>query len=269
MALKDITVGQYAPRASIIHSLDPRTKFGVICMAMVLVFSVGSGPVLVFIGLIGFLLFRMADLGMGLAVRNLRPFVWIFLLTGLLHAFYTQGSVIVTIPVVNGNITREGLRNGIFYCLRISVLLVYAGWFTLTTSPMEFTDALERLLRPFRRIGVPSHEIAIMMSIAIRFIPLFIDETERIKKAQISRGSRFDGGPIRRVHSALPVVVPLFLSAFRRANDLAYAMDSRCYQGGDHRTHFHELVLRRSDRLALAAAAAAGCLILALDGYRR
>jgi energy-coupling factor transport system permease protein len=145
------------------------------------------------------------------------------------------------------------------------VLLVFANAMTLTTSPMELTDSIERFLRPFRKIGVPAHEIALMVSIAIRFIPIFIEETDRIQKAQASRGCRTDGPIWVRIRGVFPVLVPLFLSSFRKAGDLAFAMDARCYTGGEGRTSLHELRFRGPDGIAIAAAAIAGFGFIWMD----
>jgi len=175
----------------------------------------------------------------------------------MLHAFFTEGRVLFRLPVAGLPVTSDGLAGGLFYTLRIVVLLVFANAMTLTTSPMELTDSIERFLRPFRKIGVPAHEIALMVSIAIRFIPIFIEETDRIQKAQASRGCRSDGPVWRRIRGVFPVLVPLFLSSFRKAGDLAYAMDARCYSGGEGRTSLHELRFRRPDGIAMAAAAVA------------
>ena len=148
-------------------------------------------------------------------------------------------------------VTKNGIYNGMLYSFRIVLLISYAHFLTLCTSPMEFTDGLERLMRPLRRLRFPTHELAMMISISLRFIPIMLEEVERIQKAQVSRGARFDGNIIRRIRSLLPIVIPLMVSTFRRANDLSLAMDARCYQGSGNRSSFHELILVKNDWLAI------------------
>ncbi len=196
-------------------------------------------------------LFRISRLQIGLALKNIKPFFWLFLITFLLHALLTKGKILYTIPTLKITVTQDGIYQGAYYTFRIAVLIVLASILTLTTSAMSLTDALERFMRPFRKIGLPAHEIAMMLSISLRFIPILMEETERIRNAQLSRGACFEGTIIQKVRSIVPMIVPLFLSAFRRANDLALAMDSRCYQGGEGRTHFHVLIFKRNDAFAL------------------
>jgi energy-coupling factor transport system permease protein len=262
----DITLGQFAPRDSVIHRLDPRTKLAILTVAMAVAFALKGSYACFVLWVAGMALYAASRLSPAMALRSMRPFGWLFLLTFGLHAFTTPGTPLFRAPFVRGlAVTAEGVNRGVFYSLRIAVLILYAGWFTLTTSPMDFTDGLERLLRPFRRIGIPAHEIAMMLSIAVRFIPIFIDETERIRRAQISRGGRFDGGPVSRIRGITPVVVPLFLSSFRRAADLAYAMDARCYQGGDRRTGYRKLEILKRDRGAMAVACGFGLMLLVAE----
>ena len=196
-------------------------------------------------------LFQLSKLDVRLALRNLRPFFVLFLLTFLLHGMFTEGRILWKVPFVSVFITEEGIYQGVFYTFRIGILVVLASLLTLTTSPMSLTDAFERFFVPFRRLGVPSHEIAMMLSISLRFIPILIDEAERIRKAQISRGGRFEGNIFRKVRGVVPIIIPLFLSTFRRANELALAMESRCYRGGEGRTSYHVLRFRRIDVVAL------------------
>ena len=265
MALRDVTLGQYAPRNSIVHGLDPRSKVMIFMSAMVCALFLKQSLFLCFFGISGLFIYRLSRLRASIALKNMRPFVWLFLLTFLLHAFFTDGRVLFKLPAVSLAVTSEGLANGLFYTLRILVLLVFANAMTLTTSPMELTDSIERFLRPFRRIGVPAHEIALMVSIAIRFIPIFIEETDRIRKAQASRGCRTDGPLWTRIRGVFPVLVPLFLSSFRKAGDLAFAMDARCYTGGEGRTNLHELRFRTSDGIAVSAAVIAGLGFIWMD----
>ena len=249
--IKDITLGQYAPRESIIHKLDPRTKVLASLFLMSMLLFIRRLEIILLFFVVVLVLYILSKLNIGLALKNLKPFVWLFLLTFLLHCLFTKGKILVEIPFVKGYITEEGIYRGIFYTLRIGILVVMANLLTLTTSPMSLTDGIERFLSPFRRVGVPAHEIAMMLSISIRFIPILIEEAERIRKAQISRGGCFEGNLLRRIRSIIPLIVPLFLSTFRRANDLALAMDARCYRGGEGRTSYHILRFRRADMLAL------------------
>jgi energy-coupling factor transport system permease protein len=265
MALKDITLGQYAPRDSWIHQLDPRTKVFIFLGAMLCAIAIKKTAVLGLFGLFGLALYPLALLNATIALKNVRPFLWLFLLTFLLHALFTEGRVLFRLPVVLTAVTAEGAANGIYYSLRIAVLLVFANAMTLTASPMELTDALERFLGIFRRIRVPAHEIALMVSLAIRFVPLFIEETDRIRKAQVSRGCRDDGPFWVRIRGVFPVIVPLFLSSFRKAGDLAFAMDARCYRGGEGRTSLRELRFHGPDGIAAGAAALAAFAFLWLD----
>jgi energy-coupling factor transport system permease protein len=171
-------------------------------------------------------------------------------LTLFLHALLTKGKILLTIPLTQFTVTEEGLYLGFYYTFRIAVLIILASLLTLTTSPMSLTDALERFMLPFRRIGVPAHEIAMMLSISLRFVPILIAETERIRNAQLSRGACFEGNLIQKIRGIIPMIIPLFLSAFRRANDLAFAMDARCYQGGEGRSHYYRLQFKRNDAFA-------------------
>jgi energy-coupling factor transport system permease protein len=249
--ISDITLGQFAPRESSIHHLDPRTKLLSIGVFMFILMFSQKLEILLSVFVIGLLLMFLAKLQLKLAFKNIRPFLWLFLLTFFLHALLTKGKIIVMIPFTQLIITEEGIYQGIFYTFRIMTLIVLASLLTLTTSPMSLTDALERILRPFRKIGFPAHEIAMMLSIAMRFIPILIDEVQRIRNAQLSRGASFQGHLIKKIRGIVPMIVPLFLSAFRRANDLALAMDARCYHGGEGRTSLQVLRFKRNDALAL------------------
>jgi energy-coupling factor transport system permease protein len=257
MRIHDITIGQYAERDSAVHSLDPRTKLLICGIVMILTLLLSRLDVAVSLFIILILFHCLARLNPLAALKNLRPFLWLFLVTWGLHIFLSEGKVLYRIPVIGVLITEEGIRDGFFYSLRIALLIITANLLTLTTSPMALTDAMERLLSPLKRIGVPAHEIAMMLSIAIRFIPLLVNESERIRKAQISRGNRFEGSLIRKMKQMIPLIIPLFLSAFRRANDLALAMDARCYRGGVERTSFVQLRFKFRDAAAL-------CLVLIL-----
>ena len=249
--MADITLGQYASRPSAVHSLDPRTKIlaTLIMMTSLLLTSNLFYLLFMFVVLLG--LYRLSQLNPFIALRNVRPFIWLFLITLLLHALFSEGEVLINIPIIHATITGQGLLKGFYYVLRIALLIVAASLLTLTTSPIAITDAVEKFLNPFKRLGLPAHEIAMMMSIALRFIPIFIDEGERIRKAQVSRGADFEGNLMKRLKSIIPLIIPLFISTFRRANDLAVAMDARCYRGGEGRTSYQKLAFRRADAVAL------------------
>ncbi len=249
--LNDITLGRYVSVDSTVHRLDPRTKLGA-CMVLMSAILIGDS----FLGLIGLLFCLLgitarSNLPYGLVLRNLRPFMWLFMLTFGLHAFRTPGAVLWNVPLIDVGMTAEGLSEGIFLAVRLSTLIIAASLLTLTTSPMELTDGLERLLTPFKRFGVPAYELSAVTSIALRFIPTLMDEAHRIRQAQLARGASFEGGLVKRIKSLIPLLVPLFLSAFRRADRLALAMESRCYKGGEGRTSLVELRFKASDLLAI------------------
>jgi len=262
--LKDITLGQYAYRNSVVHKLDPRTKLFVCIVLMVLILFVQSIIGLILFTVLLFFLFVLSDLSIEVALYNVRSFLWLFSLTILFHLFFTKGEILFRIPLIHVTLFRTGLYQGIFYSLRITVLILTANLLTLTCSPMEITDGIEHILRIFRRFGVRSHEFALMFSISLRFIPLLLEETDRIKKAQISRGNTFSGGIVARVKHLIPLIIPLFLSAFRRSNDLALAMDARCYRG-EGRTSYVLLAFSKNDFFALIFICLISILTLCLN----
>ncbi|MFO7891220.1 MAG: energy-coupling factor transporter transmembrane component T [bacterium] len=249
--IKNVNLGQYAPRDSIIHSLDPRIKILFCFILMFLIFFTHKIEILCFLSILIIILYYLAKLKFSLALKNIRPFFFLFLLTVILHGFFTPGRILLTIPVINGDISLEGLYKGFFYTFRLIILIILAGLLTLTTSPMSLTDGMERFLKPFKKLGLPAHEIAMTISIAMRFIPILIEESERIKKAQISRGAKFEGNIINRTKSIIPLVVPLFISGFRKANELSLAMEARGYKGGQGRTSYLYLALGKNDFICL------------------
>jgi energy-coupling factor transport system permease protein len=261
MRLQNITLGQFAERDSFIHRLDPRTKIAALMIWSIVLFAIDRMPLIVLFGVLMMTLYPLSKLSIRLAWGNIRPFIWLFLLTVGLHAFMTEGPK-SSIPLIGLGVSIPGLAAGAFYALRIIVLIVLANAFTLTTSPLSLTDAMEHLLSPFKRIGVRSHEIALMTSISLRFIPIFLEEIDRIRMAQTARGASFDGGLIKKIKSVVPIVVPLFVSVFRRANDLAVAMESRCYRGGEGRTHFVVLRYQVTDGFAFVAVCAIGAVMV-------
>ncbi|MBI4532057.1 MAG: energy-coupling factor transporter transmembrane protein EcfT [Candidatus Latescibacteria bacterium] len=258
--LNDITLGRYIPVDSVVHRLDPRTKLGAAAIVMVALFTrkgfeVFPGPGLFLIAAV-----VLSGLPVWTILRNLRPFLYLFLFTFCLQSLLTPGESIEILRVFNIAPTVEGVREGTFFLLRLMFLVITASLLSLTTAPIELADGLERLLRPFSRIGFPAHEMAMMTMIALRFIPTLIDEAERLKKAQLARGASFEGGLLTKAKRLLPLLVPLFLSAFRKADTLALAMEVRGYRGGEGRTSFTVLHFRRRDYLTLA------CCLLTVSG---
>ena len=250
----DITLGQYYPGHSFIHRLDPRTKILTTLLLIVAVFlantAIGYGV------LCAMVLFIIAVSGLPfmLVLRSVKPLLFIIVLTLALHALMGQGEhVLYQWKFIK--VTEEGLRLGVQMAMRLILLLMISSILTFTTSPIVLTDGIEALLRPFRVIGVPAHELAMMMTIALRFIPTLMEETDRIIKAQTARGADFSGGNLLvKAKNMLPILVPLFISSFRRADDLAIAMEARCYRGGEGRTRMHQLAYRSGDAMAFVFA---------------
>lgn len=244
----NITLGQYVPGKSILHRLDPRTKILWTGLLMVATFMIDSWQEYVMMGALTILLIVLSGVPLNQTLKSLKPLVFILAITALLNIFLTAGKPILTLGPIN--ITYEGVISAIRLFFRLIMLVITASLMTLTTTPMTMTDGIERLLKPFERIGVPAHEIAMMMSIALRFIPTLMEETERIMKAQASRGADFDTGSIfSRIKSFIPVLVPLFVSAFKRADELAEAMESRCYRGGKGRTRLKSIHFSSTDAI--------------------
>lgn len=254
-----VTIGQYIPRESPVHRLDPRTKIAAVTVLTVAIFVVKdfTGYGLLTLFLLGVVL--LSRIPVGYLLRGLRPVLFLLLLTVVLNVFFSgisDGTVVFKLgPLIA---TREGIMRALFIGYRLVTLVIATSLLTFTTSPVELTDGIERILRPFRRIGVPAHELAMMMTIALRFIPTLLEETEKIMKAQMARGAEFDRGNIlRRARALVPVLVPLFVSAFRRADELALAMEARCYRGGEHRTRMKQLRFAVRDGVALVITLAA------------
>ncbi len=248
--LKDITLGQYFPGDTVAHRLDPRTKILLVVLYIAALFSAAN---YVSYGLMLCVLVtcaRVSKVTFRNMVKGLKPLVFVIVLTAILNMFYTAGTPIVTIWKLT--ITREGLKNAVFMALRIMMLITGTFLLTYTTSPIMLTDGFESLLNPLKKLKLPIHELAMMMSIALRFIPTLIEETDKIMSAQRARGADFDTGNIvRRAKAMLPILVPLFVSAFRRADELATAMESRCYHGGEGRTRLRQLKFAARDYIAL------------------
>ena len=249
--LKDITLGQYYPVESPVHRLDPRVKILLTIAFIVGVFLakslLGFLPVIAFIVLAAY----ASHLPLKLLAKGLKPLRFILIFTFLLNLFFSPGDTVL-VHVWRIQITLEGLLTALRFSARLIFLVTGASLLTLTTPPVVLTDGLERLLSPFAKIGFPAHELAMMMTIALRFIPTLLEETDRIMKAQTARGADFaSGNLLQRMKNMLPLLVPLFISAFRRADELAVAMEARCYRGGEGRTRMHELAYGISDYTAL------------------
>lgn len=239
--LKDITLGQYFPIDSKLHKLDSRTKILILILDIIVIFMAQSFFSYCLIILFTMFIVKMSKVPVKMYFKGLKPILLIILFTAILNMFLTDGR---DLPIFGYSIgiTVEGVIMAVKMALRLVLLIVASSALTYTTSPMALTDGIEKLLKPFSKIGFPAHELAMMMSIAIRFIPTLIEETDKIIKAQQARGADFDTGSIiKRAKSLVPMLVPLFISAFRRADELAVAMESRCYRGGDHRTRLKEI----------------------------
>ena len=260
--LNDITLGQYFPGDSLVHRMDPRMKLILTIVYIVGVFMIGNLPgYLLALGFL-YLVVRVSGIKFDYLVKGIKPLRFILLFTFILNLFFVPGET----PLFDFGfwvLTKEALENAIYFALRLVFLVMGTSVLTLTTSPMHLTDGLERLLRPLQRFKFPAHELAMMMTIALRFIPTLLEETDKIQKAQMARGADFESGNlIMRAKAMIPLLVPLFVSAFRRANDLAMAMEARCYRGGDHRTRLRELKYTRLDLYGALATAAYIVLII-------
>ncbi len=238
--LKSITIGQYIPGDSIVHRLDPRTKILAVLAYVIILFLLRSPMGYAVMGLITATVAFFGRIPVRMLLRGLRPVLIIIVFTVVLNMVMTPGEVLYQLGPFN--ITDEGLVQAGTMSVRVVLLILTTSMLTLTTAPIDLTDGIEYLLSPFRRFGVPAHELAMMMTIALRFIPTLVDELERIMKAQMARGADFDTGSfLDRAKSMIPLLVPLFISAFRRADDLALAMEARCYRGGEGRTRYKVL----------------------------
>jgi len=248
--LKDITLGQFFPGKSVVHRLDPRTKL-ILVVAFIVALFVAKWFVSYGL-LLGCLVAVICISGVQpkTILKSLKPLLFIIVLTGALNLFYTEGDVLVSFWIFK--ITRQGIEKAFFMVLRISMLVTGTFMLTYTTSPIALTDGLEQLLNPLKKIKVPVHELAMMMCIALRFIPTLIEETDKIMSAQKARGADFETGSLlSRAKALIPILVPLFISSFRRADELAVAMECRCYHGGEGRTRMKQLRYARRDAVAL------------------
>lgn len=247
--IRDITIGQYYPAKSVLHKLDPRTKLAgtLIFIISIFLFRTVVGYALATVFLAGMI--TLSTVPVKFIFKGLKAIFMILMITMVFNVFLTPGKVIWSFGILK--ITEEGISMAVKMAIRLVYLVIGSSLMTLTTTPNQLTDGLERSLRPLNKIHVPVHEIAMMMSIALRFIPILLEETDKIMKAQIARGADFENGNlIQKVKNMVPLLVPLFISAFRRANDLAMAMEARCYHGGDDRTQMKPLCYQKRDHAA-------------------
>lgn len=244
--IRDITLGQYYQTDSKVHEMDPRVKLVATIIYVVSLFLYRKATPYVLAVLFLAMAIKISKVPLKFMVRGLKSIVFILLITAAFNMFLTSGEPLVSFWVLT--ITKEGLKNAIFIAIRLILLIMGSSLMTLTTTPNQLTDGMEKLMYPLSKIKVPVHEIAMMMSIALRFIPILLEETDKIMKAQMARGADFEtGGLIKKGKAMVPLLVPLFVSAFRRANDLAMAMEARCYHGGDGRTKMKPLQYKKLD----------------------
>ena len=257
--LKDITLGQYFPGNTIIHRLDPRTKLIWVVIFIAALFLAVDWISYAVMFLVTALCVKISTIKLKSILKGLKPLIFIIVFTGILNLFYTKGGTVIFDWWIF-TVTTAGIKRAFLMIVRIMLLLTGTFLLTYTTSPLALTDGLESLLNPLKKIRVPVHEMSMMMSMALRFIPTLIEETDKIMSAQRARGADFDTGRLlERAKALLPLLVPLFVSAFRRADVLAVAMESRCYHGGEGRTRMKQLHFARRDYIALLA----GALLLA------
>ncbi|MCI9142691.1 MAG: energy-coupling factor transporter transmembrane protein EcfT [Lachnospiraceae bacterium] len=266
--LRDITLGQYYQTESVIHKLDPRVKLGGTLLYIISLFLFHS-----FVGYViaaGFLaiVIGLSHVPFKFMIKGMKAIFFLLLITVVFNLFLTPGRELVSFWKLT--ITVEGLRMAVSMAVRLTLLIIGSSVMTLTTTPNNLTDGMEKMMKPLKVFRVPVHEVAMIMSIALRFIPILMEETDKIMKAQIARGADFDSGNlIQRAKALVPLLVPLFISAFRRANDLAMAMEARCYRGGEGRTKMKPLIYEKRDRVAylcIFAYLAAGIALSRLAG---
>lgn len=260
--IRDITLGQYYPGNSVVHKLDARTKIIATFLYIVELFIVNSFRGFLIAGIFLFLVIGLSRVPVKFIFRGLTAVFLIIAFTFLINLFMVDGRILWQWKFLS--ISYEGLNRAFFMAVRLVLLIIGSSLMTLTTKPIELTDGLEKLLKPLSKIGVPSHEIALMMTIALRFIPTLMEETDKIIKAQQARGADFESGNIlRRAKALIPILIPLFISSFRIAQDLALAMEARCYHGGSGRTRMNEIKFHRGDAIAAVLMVASLAVIIA------
>lgn len=247
---KNLTIGQHYPVESIVHNLDPRNKIIMSFLFIISLFLINEASTYILVIAFLTLAIGLSKVPFKFVIKGLRPILMIIVITFIINVIMTPGKVIFELWFIK--ITEEGLKQAGFMAIRLTFLIMGTSLLTLTTSPIILTDGIESLLKPFKRFGLPAHELAMMMTIALRFIPTLMEETEKIMKAQKSRGADFESGNIMsRAKNLVPLLVPLFISAFRRADDLAMAMEARCYRGGENRTRMRQLKITITDYISI------------------
>lgn len=265
--LRDITLGQYFPGETLIHRLDPRTKLILTIVYIVALFLAVDYISYAFMFIFLSVCVLISKIRLRVILRGIKPLLIVIILTALLNLFYTDGTPLVQFWIFK--ISADGIKRAVFMIFRIVMLIMGTFLLTYTTAPMQLTDGLESLLSPLKKIKVPVHEMAMMMSIALRFIPTLIEETDKIMSAQKARGADFETGNIfQRAKALMPLLIPLFVGAFRRADELATAMECRCYHGGEGRTKMKRLVMARADWLALLTGAAVLAAMIVMNIYK-
>ena len=262
--LREITIGQYYATDSLLHRLDPRVKIAGTLLYIISLFLVHHYIGLVVAALIFGVMVRMSNVPFRFIVKGLKPIMMMLVFTALLHLFCTPGKAIFSLGVLH--ITIEGVQKCIFLTVRLPLMMIGSSLMTLTTTPNQLTDGIEQMLRPLRKLHIPVHEFALMMSIALRFIPILMEELDKIMKAQLARGADFESGNfLHRLKNMLPILLPLFASAMRRANELAYAMDARCYHGGEGRTKMKPLRYGYRDMIGYISIVCYLIVLIAVD----
>ncbi len=261
--VRDITIGQYYPTGSVIHRMDPRVKLFGTLVFLISVFAYKGIPGLAVVTAFLVLVIRISGVPFKYMIKGLRAIIVLMVITAMFNLFLTPGEALIHVWKIT--VTKEGVTAAVRMMIRLTYLVLGTSLMTLTTTPNQLTDGLERALKPLGRLHVPVHEIAMMMSIALRFIPILVEETDKIMKAQMARGANFEeGNVIQRAKAMIPLLVPLFVSAFRRANDLALAMEARCYRGGEGRTKMKPLCYQGIDRIAYLILLAYLALLIAM-----
>jgi len=244
-------IGRFVPIDSLLHRMDPRSKLIIVFLFICIVFLANNAVTYFILAVYVGMMILLSKVPFRYIYLGLRPILWLILFTFCLHLFFTKGGNLL-FEYGWIKIYEEGLRMGILISLRFFLLIIMTSLLTLTTTPIELTDALETLLGPLKKVRFPVHELALMMSISLRFIPTLMDETEKIMKAQMARGVEFSSGPIKnRIKAIVPLLIPLFVNAFKRAEELATAMEARGYQGGEGRTKYRQLVWKKTDSIMI------------------
>jgi len=262
--MEKMIFGRYVPADSTVHKMDPRSKLIIIFLFVCIIFLANNWITYVLIGIYTFYMLGMSRIPVRFLYGGLKPVLWLVLFTLVLQLFFTkEGALLFELGPIK--IYEEGLRMGIFISLRFFFLILMTSLLTLTTTPIEITDGLETLLNPLKKVRFPVHEMALMMSIALRFIPTLMQETDKIMKAQIARGVEFASGPFKeRIKAVVPLLIPLFVSSFKRAEELAVAMEARGYRGGEGRTKYRQLSWKTADSLQMVVLAVLTILLILL-----